>query len=77
MTFDEFRKEFKVTEAEAHELVHHLAALRMRETLSLLNRIPPDKTAGEIIKDWQDSECKPLILLATQLMPKQYNPCAM
>jgi len=55
MTFDKFCKDFKVTEAEAHDLVHHLAALRMSETLTLLNRITPDKTPDEIIKDWQRS----------------------
>jgi hypothetical protein len=51
MTFDEFTKEMKVTEAEAHELVHHLAAIRMRATLRLLNTIKPDKTAAQIIEE--------------------------
>jgi hypothetical protein len=55
MTFDDFRKQFGVTESEAHELVHQLAARRMRETLALLNRIPPDKSAGEIISEWRAS----------------------
>lgn len=55
VTFDEFRKDMKLTEAEAHELVHYLAALRMRETLGLLRQIPPDKTAGQIIEEHRRS----------------------
>ena len=51
MTFDEFRQEMKLTEGESHEMVHYLAAIRMRQTLGLLNKIPPDKTAGEIIEE--------------------------
>lgn len=55
MTFDDFRKEMKVTEGEARELVHHLAAMRMRATLDLLNRIPPDKTAADLIEEQRRS----------------------
>jgi len=55
VTFDEFRKEMKLTESEAHDLVHYLAALRMRETLGLLSKIPPDKTAAEIIEEHRRS----------------------
>lgn len=51
MTFDEFRQEMKLTEGEAHEIVHYLAAMRMRQTLGLLNKIPPDKTAAQIIEE--------------------------
>jgi hypothetical protein len=58
MTFDEFRKDLKLTEGEAHDLIYHLAALRMRETLGLLNKIPPDKSASELINDWRASADK-------------------
>jgi hypothetical protein len=55
MTFSEFCAEFRVTEAEAHELVHHLAAFRMRRTLDLLAGIKPDKTAAQIIEEQRGS----------------------
>lgn len=55
MTFDEFCKEMKLTEGEAHVLVYHLAAVRMRETLGLLNKIQPDKSATQIIEDHRRS----------------------
>jgi hypothetical protein len=55
MTFEEFCKEFKVDEAEAHELVYHLAAVRMRATLSLLSTIKPDKTTAQIIEEHRQS----------------------
>lgn len=55
MTLYEFIKEMKVTDAEAHELVHHLAAVRMRATLGLLNTIRPDKTAAHIIEEQRRS----------------------
>lgn len=55
MTFDEFCKEFKVKEAEAHELVDFLASCRMKQTLRLHSRVLPDKSASEIIEEWRQS----------------------
>lgn len=55
MTFEEFCKELKVNESEAHELVDFLAASRMKQTLRLHSRVRPDKSASEIIEEWRQS----------------------
>ena len=41
MTFAEFCTDLNVTEGEARELIYFLAAMRMRETLQLLNKASP------------------------------------
>jgi hypothetical protein len=59
MTFEEFHKDMKLTEGEAHELIYLLAAIRMRKTLEMLNRIPPDKTAADQINEWREPQTTP------------------